>query len=127
YQPRTAHCSSCPATGSELEDEELLRRTEQGHYIHNGRYRAEIREVGSHCSPSREGSPIQLLAGLLTLVSSDWPPSRPAMPSPRLRRGRIAVSGILASPPRSQWRGRAGFSPASLLSFPKAPEANCSS
>jgi len=26
-----------------------------------------------------------------------------------------AVSGILASPPRSQWRGRAGFSPASLL------------
>ena len=28
-----------------------------------------------------------------------------------------AVSGILASPPRSQWRGRAGFSPASLLSL----------
>ncbi len=30
---------------------------------------------------------------------------------------------FLASPPRSQWRGRAGFSPASLLSFQKAPEA----
>src|SRR3954462_11638421 len=28
-----------------------------------------------------------------------------------------AISGILASPPRSQWRGRAGLSPAFLLSL----------
>src|SRR2546422_10434790 len=36
------------------------------------------------------------------------------------------VSGVLASSPRSQWRGRAGFSPASLLSLQIAPEAKCS-
>jgi len=43
------------------------------------------------------------------------------------KRLNFTVSGFLASPPRSQWRGRAGFSPASLLSFYKAPKANCSS
>jgi len=30
-----------------------------------------------HDSPSPEGSLIQLLAGLLALASSDWPPSQP--------------------------------------------------
>jgi hypothetical protein len=75
-------------------------------------------KLGGHRSPSREGSHPPLLAGLLTLASSDWPPSQPMRFSP-WRTMRAYVSGILASPPRSQWRGRAGFSPASLLSFKK--------
>src|SRR5438552_19084133 len=58
-----------------------------------------------HDSPSPEGSLIQLLAGLLTLASSGWPPSQSL-------NGSVAC---LASPPRSQWRGRPGFAPGSLL------------
>jgi len=86
---------------------------------------AKIPEAGLSCSPSREGSLILLLAGLLTLVSADWPPSRPhALASCRSER-LISVSGILASPPRSQWRGRAGFSPASLLSSQKQHQKRC--
>ena len=58
-----------------------------------------------HCSPSREGythptsgrSPDSRFIGLA------------AFPT-------LSVSGIQASPPRLQWRGRAGFSPASQLS-----------
>src|SRR5207248_8533725 len=64
-----------------------------------------------------EGSLIRLLAGLLTLVSSGWPPSQS-------RNGSVVC---LASPPRSQWRGRPGFSPGSLLSFKKTPEATTKS
>jgi len=63
-----------------------------------------------HDSPSPEGSLIQLLAGLLALASSDWPPSRSR------RAGSVA---LMASPPRLQWRGRPGFAPGSLLSFQK--------
>jgi len=58
-----------------------------------------------HCSPSREGythptsgrSPDSRFIGLAAFPTS-------------------SVSGIVASPPRLQWRGRAGFSPASQLS-----------
>src|SRR5437588_4979518 len=66
-----------------------------------------IRNVlkSQHDSPSPEGSLIQLLAGLLTLASSGWPPSQSL-------NGSVAC---LASPPRSQWRGRPGFAPGSLL------------
>src|SRR5437763_7940131 len=70
-----------------------------------------------HDSPSPEGSLIRLLAGLLTLASSGWPPSQSL-------NGSVAC---LASPPRSQWRGRPGFSPGSLLSFKKKPEATTKS
>jgi hypothetical protein len=61
-----------------------------------------------HDSPSPEGSLIRLLAGLLTLASSGWPPSQ------SLATGSVAS---LTSPPRSQWRGRPGFAPGSLLGF----------
>jgi uncharacterized protein len=40
-----------------------------------------------------------------------------------LKRLNFTVSGIVASPPRSQWRGRAGFSPASLSSFYKSTKS----
>src|SRR5207248_11126218 len=66
-----------------------------------------------HDSPSPEGSLIQLLAGLLALASSDWPPSRSR------RAGSVA---LMASPPRLQWRGRPGFAPGTLLKFPKNPK-----
>src|SRR5947199_2176209 len=61
-----------------------------------------------HDSPSPEGSLIKLLAGLLTLASSGWPPSQ------SLAAGSVAS---LTNPPRSQWRGRPGFTPGSLLSL----------
>ena len=62
-----------------------------------------------HCSPSREGythptsgrSPDSRFLGLAAFPTS-------------------SVSGIVASPPRLQWRGRAGFSPASQLSSRKS-------
>src|SRR5437764_12607785 len=63
-----------------------------------------------HHSPSPEGSLIQLLAGLLALASSDWPPSRSR------RAGSVA---LMASPPRLQWRRPPGFPPASLFNFQK--------
>ena len=61
-----------------------------------------------HCSPSREGythptsgrSPDSRFLGLAAFPTS-------------------SVSGIVSSPPRLQWRGRAGFSPASQLSSQK--------
>src|SRR5438094_10220319 len=68
-----------------------------------------------HDSPSPEGSLIQLLAGLLALASSDWPPSRSR------RAGSVA---LMASPPRLQWRGRPGFPPGFLLSFQKDQKKN---
>src|SRR5205823_11317825 len=63
-----------------------------------------------HDSPSPEGSLIQLLAGLLALASSDWPPSRS-------RRARSVA--LIASPPRLQWRGRSRFRPGSQLYIQK--------
>src|SRR5947207_14745759 len=63
-----------------------------------------------HDSPSPEGSLIRLLAGLLTLASSGWPPSQ------SLAAGSVAS---LTSPPRSQWRGRPGVAPGSVIAFPK--------
>src|SRR5213080_4784508 len=62
---------------------------------------SELQKPNQHSSPSLEGSLIWLLAGLLTLVSLSWPPF------PILRAGSVA---LLASPPRSQWRGRPGLS-----------------
>jgi len=35
-----------------------------------------VLKAGYHDSPSREGDLIPLLAGLLTLASSNWPPSQ---------------------------------------------------
>jgi hypothetical protein len=64
-----------------------------------------VLKAGYHDSPSREGS------------------SHPASGrSPDSRFAELAafptfVSGVVASPPRLQWRGRAGFTPASLLSL----------
>src|SRR5881396_3219192 len=69
--------------------------------------RSELK-AGHHDSPSREGS------------------SHPASGrSPDSRFIELAafptfVSGVVASSPRSQWRGRAGFSPASLLACSSA-------
>jgi hypothetical protein len=68
-----------------------------------------------HDSPSPEGSLIRLLAGLLTLASSDWPPSQSR------RAGSVALLGqpstiTVAGPSRI----RTGFP----IKFPKAtPEA----
>ena len=67
-----------------------------------------------HCSPSREGfthptsgrSPDSRFLGLAAFPTS-------------------SVSGIVASPPRLQWRGRAGFSPASQLSSLKQERQKC--
>src|SRR5437870_10999502 len=68
-----------------------------------------------HDSPSPEGSLIRLLVGLLTLASSGWPPSQ------SLAAGSVAS---LTNPPRSQWRGRPGFTPGFPIKFVKAiPEA----
>src|SRR5579864_2787990 len=86
----------------------------------------KIPEAGLPCSPSREGSLIQLLAGLLTLVSTDWPPSRP-----------LRLRFISKRRPRDQWHSGQPSTitvagPCRILTgfpikLPKAPEANCSS
>jgi hypothetical protein len=60
--------------------------------------------------PTSGRSPDSRFIGL-TAFPTDTTSPRKATPVP--------VSGILVSPPRSQWRGRAGISPASLLSFQK--------
>src|SRR5207248_11398171 len=67
-----------------------------------------------HDSPSPDGSLIQLLAGLLALTSSDWPPSRSR------RAGPVA---LMASPPRLQWRGRPRVPTGRLLKLPKLRKA----
>jgi len=67
--------------------------------------RKDVLEAGYHDSPSREGSSHP--------ASGRSPDSRFA----ELTAFPTFVSGVVASSPRSQWRGRAGFSPASLLSW----------
>src|SRR3954471_5397577 len=56
------------------------------------RTKAEVLKLDCQGHLPREGSLIPLLAGLLTLVSTDWPPSRP-----------LRVRSISQRRPRGQW------------------------
>src|SRR5207244_10169479 len=67
-----------------------------------------------HDSPSPEGSLIRLLAGLLTLASSGWPPSQ----SPA-----AGISGFVDQPSTITVAGPSRIRTGFPIKFPKAPEA----
>jgi hypothetical protein len=74
-----------------------------------------VLKAGYHDSPSREGSSHP--------ASGRSPDSRFS----ELTAFPTFVSGVVASSPRLQWRGRAGFSPASLLSLQQHQKQSASS
>src|ERR1700687_5166793 len=94
----------------------LQENEKKGGWGHRTEVRTEktIRRPGSHCLPSREGSPIRLLAGLLTLASTDWPPSQPVGQWHCGQPSAITVAGPC--------RTFTGFP---IVLSKKAPEANC--